>query len=160
MWRNEPSHSQKSFHFGSWNPSELPNVQRAIARVKIQWLEKFFYIIKKLLKHRCLKWARITHLDIWNRSYGQKKGRKSNWQFDSWPLKVKNHPNFLVSNWRATYCWKALNEGYNFVFDFVSIGGLNTKLWGPKVTLVPTLVILGLPFGSPGTKCYLDVGLM
>jgi len=31
------------------------------------------YIIGKLLKHRCLKWARIAHLDIWNTSYGQKK---------------------------------------------------------------------------------------
>jgi hypothetical protein len=32
------------------------------------------YIIKKLLEHRCLKWARVAHLDIWNTSYGQKKG--------------------------------------------------------------------------------------
>jgi hypothetical protein len=24
----------------------------------------------------------MTHLDIWNTSYGQKKGRKSNWQFE------------------------------------------------------------------------------
>jgi hypothetical protein len=37
-----------------------------------------FYIIKKLLKLRCLKWALIAHLDIWNTSYGQKKGRESN----------------------------------------------------------------------------------
>jgi hypothetical protein len=37
------------------------------------------YIIEKLLKRRCLKWARMTHLDIWNTSYGQMKGRKSNW---------------------------------------------------------------------------------
>jgi hypothetical protein len=36
------------------------------------------YIIGKLLKRTCLKWARITHLDIWNISYGQKKGRESN----------------------------------------------------------------------------------
>jgi len=33
-----------------------------------------FYTIGKLLKRRCLKWARMTHLDIWNTSYGQKKG--------------------------------------------------------------------------------------
>jgi hypothetical protein len=32
------------------------------------------YIIEKLLKRRCLKWARIVHLDIWNTSYDQKKG--------------------------------------------------------------------------------------
>ncbi len=35
------------------------------------------YIIGKLLERRCLKWARITHLDIWNTSYGQKKGWES-----------------------------------------------------------------------------------
>jgi hypothetical protein len=34
----------------------------------------FFYIIGKLLERRCLKSACIAHLDIWNTSYGQKKG--------------------------------------------------------------------------------------
>jgi hypothetical protein len=48
------------------------------------------YIIEKLLELTCLRWARMTHLDIWNISYGQKKGRESNWQFDSRPLKVRN----------------------------------------------------------------------
>jgi hypothetical protein len=36
------------------------------------------YINGKLLKRRCLKWARIAHLNIWNTSYDQKKGRESN----------------------------------------------------------------------------------
>ncbi len=58
------------------------------------------------------------------------------------------------------YCWKALDEGYNFTLDFISIGGLHTKLRGPKVARILTLGILGLPFGSPGTKCHLDVSLM
>jgi hypothetical protein len=31
------------------------------------------YNIRKLLEHRCLKWDRIAHLDIWNTNYGQKK---------------------------------------------------------------------------------------
>jgi len=30
------------------------------------------YIIGKILERRCLKWAWIAHLDIWNTSYGQK----------------------------------------------------------------------------------------
>jgi len=118
------------------------------------------YTIGKLLKHKCLKWARMTHLDIWNTSYGQKKGRESNWQFDSWPLKVRNRPNFLAWKWCATYRWKALDESYNFVLDLISIKGLHTKLWGPKVVGVLTLAILGLPLGSPKTKSHLDVGLM
>jgi hypothetical protein len=38
----------------------------------------FICINGKLLKRRCLKWAHIANLDIWNTSYGQKKGRESN----------------------------------------------------------------------------------
>jgi hypothetical protein len=118
------------------------------------------YIIGKLLKLRCLKWARITHLDIWNTSYGQKKGQESNWQFDSRPLKVENRPGLLVFRWRATYCWKALNGGYNFSLALISIQGLHAKLWAPKATWVPILAVSGLPLGNPGTKCHLDVGFM
>jgi hypothetical protein len=88
---------------------------------------------EKLLERTCLKWACMIHLDIWNTSYGQKKRRKSNWQFDYRSLKVKNHPNFLACKWRATYRWKDLDEGYNFASDFISIGGLHVKLWAPKV---------------------------
>jgi hypothetical protein len=121
---------------------------------------RVIYIIRKILKLRCLKWSFMIHLDIWNTSYGQKKGRESNWQFDSRPLKVGNRPDFLVCKWHVTYRWKALDEGYNFVVDLISIKGLHTKLWGPKVARVPTFGILRLPFGSPRTKCHLDVGLV
>jgi hypothetical protein len=31
-----------NFHFGNWSPSGLSNFQRAISRVKTQWLEEFF----------------------------------------------------------------------------------------------------------------------
>jgi len=55
---------------------------------------------------------------------------------------------------------KALYKGYNFPSDLISIGGLHTKLWGPKIVGVPTLGISGLPDKSPETKCHLDVGLM
>jgi hypothetical protein len=47
-------------------------------------------------------------------SYGQKKGQDLNYQFDSQPLKVKNHPDFLMCRWHATYRWKVLDEAYNF----------------------------------------------
>jgi hypothetical protein len=46
-------------------------------------------VIGKVLKCRCPKWPRIGHLDICSPSYGQKKGRESNWQFDSRPLKSR-----------------------------------------------------------------------
>jgi hypothetical protein len=54
--------------------------------------------------------------------------------------------------------WKELM--YNFALDFISIEGLHTKLWGPKVAGFLTLGISGLPFGSLGTKCHLDVGFV
>jgi len=150
----------KQFSLGELESRWTPKSIRGNCRGQnpLDW--KKIYIIGKLLKHRCLKWDRITHLDIWNTSYGQKKGRESNWQFDSRPLKVGNRPNFLVCKGRVTYHWKAFNEGYNFVSDFISIQSLHTKLWAPKVAGVPILAILRLPFGSPRTKCHLDVGLV
>jgi len=59
--------------------------------------------------------------------------RKAESQIDTRPLKVRNHPYFLACKWRATYCWKDLNESYNFASDFISIGGLHVKLWAPKL---------------------------
>jgi hypothetical protein len=120
------------------------------------------YIIGKLLKRRYLKWARIAHLDIWNTSYGQKKGRESNSResasFESRRLKVKNRPKILVYRECATYRWKGLDETYNFASDRIGIRGLLAKLWGSKVPRVPFGAISGLPRGSPGKNSHLDVG--
>jgi hypothetical protein len=127
---------------------------------KLIGLRRSLYHWKKLLERRCLKWACMTHLDIWNTSFGRKKGWESNWQFDSRPLKVGNRSDFLVWRWCATYRWKAPNEGYNFSLELILIWGLKRKLWAPKVTGVPSLKILGLSLWSPGTKCHLDVDLM
>jgi hypothetical protein len=93
-----------------------------------------------------------NHLDTSNTSYGQKKGRESNWQLDSRPLKVSNRPNSFAYRWRAEYRWKDLKKGYNFALNLISIRGLHTKLWAPKVAGVPTLGISGLPLGSPKTN--------
>jgi len=116
-----------------------------------------FYIIGKLLERRCLKWDHIAHLDIWNTSYGQKKGRELNCQFDFWPLKVGNRPDLLIYRGRATYCWKALDKSYNFASDRIAIRGLLAKLWGSKVEGVPFDAISGLSLGSLGKKSHLDV---
>jgi hypothetical protein len=104
-------------------PSELPCWE--LVRVAL-------YINGKLLKCRCLKWARIAHLDIWNTSYGQKKARESNsWgsaSFDSRPLKVGNRPEILGCRKRATYRSKGFNETYNFALDGESIWAVLRKL--------------------------------
>jgi len=93
-------------------------------------------------------------------SYGQTKGQKSNWQFDFRPLKIKNRPNFLTCRWRVTHRWKALDEGYNFSLNIISIKVLHAKLWAPKVAKVPIVGISKLPLGNLETKCHLDVGLV
>ncbi len=51
------------------------------------------YNIGKVLKCRCPKWPRMSHLDICSTSCGRKKSQESNWQFDSRPLKVGNRLN-------------------------------------------------------------------
>ncbi len=80
VWGNEPSHSQMNSHVGSWSPKwTLKSLERDCTGQNPS-LRKFLYIIENLLKLRCLKWARIAHLNIWNTNYGQKKGRESNWQ--------------------------------------------------------------------------------
>jgi hypothetical protein len=54
--------------------------------------------------------------------------------------------------WHITYHWKALDKGYNFTSDFISIKSFHIELWDLKVAEVLTLGILRLPLGSPGTK--------
>jgi hypothetical protein len=85
-------------------------------------------IIGKALKCRCPKWPRMSHLDICSPSYGQKKGRESNWHFDSRPQKVGNRPNPDVRWGSATWRWKALEESYKIGLELVPIGD-----WGEKL---------------------------
>jgi hypothetical protein len=94
-------------------PSDLP-----LWELESQWTFKFsegnfrsqnsldwniFYIIGKLLELKCLKWVRVTHLGTYNIRKAKRKGRKSNCQFDSWPLKVRNRPEFLACRWRVAH---------------------------------------------------------
>jgi len=65
-----------------------------------------------------------------------------------------------VWRWLATYCWKALEKGYNFSWDLTSIGGLHIKLWDSKIEGVPILGISRLPLGSPRTKWHLSANLV
>jgi hypothetical protein len=149
VWGNEPSHSQVNSHVGSWSPERTLESSERNCKGQNSLLWGVLYIIGKILKCRCLKWAHMAHLDIWNISYRQKKGQESNWQFDSRPLKLRNRPDLLGCRQRATYRWKALDENYNFALGYISIRGLFAKLWGSKVPGVPVSEILGLQRGSP-----------
>jgi hypothetical protein len=117
-------------------------------------------VIEKVLKRRYRKLPRIGHLDICRPSYGQKKGRESNWQFDSRPLKVGNRPLPDLRMESATWRWKYLDEGYKFGLDLIAIRLRSRELWASKV---PGQfrdnfgTISGLQLGSPGKKSHLDV---
>jgi hypothetical protein len=115
------------------------------------------YTIDKVLKCRCPKWPRMSHLDICSSSYGQKKGQESNCQFDSRPLKVGNRPESDFFRRSATWRWKALKESYKIASDLIPIQGLRKKLWMTKVPGVQTGTISGLLLESPGKKCHSDV---
>jgi hypothetical protein len=137
VWGHEPSHSQVNSHVRSWSPERTPEFLKRNCRGQNSLHWGVIYIIGKLLKCRYLKWALMAHLDICNTSYGQKKGRESNWQFDSRPLKVGDRPDSLVWRRRATYHWKDLDEGYNFASDLIAIRTLHKKLCASKVARIP-----------------------
>jgi len=90
-------------------------------------------VVGKVLKRRSRKCPRIGNSDIYSPSYGQKKGRESNWQFDSRPLKVGNRGLPDIRSKRATSRWKDLDEGYNFGLDLVAIQVYSRELWRFKV---------------------------
>jgi len=151
-------------------PNELP-----LWELESQWTPEFskgdykgqnsldcevLYITGNLLKFRCSKMSShdpFRHLEhkLW-----PKEGPEINWQFDSWPLKARNHPNFLACRWRATCRWKALDKDYNFALKLTSIEGLHTKLCASKIAGIPISRISGLPLGNLRTKCHLGASPM
>jgi hypothetical protein len=89
-----------------------------------------------------------------------KKGRESNWQFDSRPLKVGNRPVPDVRSGSATWRWKDLDESYKIGLDLVLIGGRGEELWSSKVTgLQPGHIRdnFGTPFREPRKNSHSDV---
>jgi len=91
---------------GTWKSSGTPETSKFDCKGQNTLHWGVFYIIRKLSKHRCRKWPRMGHLDIYSISYGKKKGRKSKWQFGSRPLKVGNQPDPSVCRRNAIHHWK------------------------------------------------------
>jgi hypothetical protein len=116
-------------------------------QISLPWC--VLYINGKVLKRRCSKWPRIGHLDIFSPSYGQKKGRESNCQFDSRPLKVWNRPLSNVASRNATWRWKALNKSYNFGLNLVPIRARGEELWASKVPGLQPETPTWDSFGTP-----------
>jgi hypothetical protein len=118
-------------------------------------------VVGKLLKRRYRKCPRIGNSDICSPSYGQKKGRESNWQFDSRPLKVGNQCLPDIRSERAhgvgkisTRATTSVQTSSRSKSAVESYGG--SKFRESRRDNFET--ISGLHFGSPGNLCHLDIG--
>jgi hypothetical protein len=143
---------------GTWESSRTLETSEFDCRGQNTSSWGVLHVIEKILKCRCRKWPRMSHLDICSTTYGKKKGQESNWQFDSRPPKVKNQSDPGMCRWSVTHCWKALKESYKFALDLILIKGLNKKLWTHKVPGVQTGIVSGFLLKSPGTKSHSDLG--
>ncbi len=89
------------------------------------------YIIGNFLECKCLKWARMIHLDIWNTSYGQKKGMESNCQI--WLLTTKSREIVQISL-PASGMWHIIRKISMSVTTFFQTSYRSevcTKCYGP-----------------------------
>ncbi len=116
-----------------WESSGTPECLRFDSKAQNTSHWSVLGVIGKVLKRKYRKWPRIGHLDICSPSYGQNKGRESNWQFDSRPLKVENRPLPNLGIESAKRRWKDLDEGHKFGLDLVKIRLCSRELWAPKV---------------------------
>jgi hypothetical protein len=135
---------------GGWESSGTPECLELDNKGKNTSHWGVLDVIGKVLKRRYWKCPHIGNSDICSSSYGQKKGRESNWQFDSRSLKVRNRP--LPDVWfeRATWRWKDLDKGYNFGLDLVAIQLRSRELWRFKVPGVPSGQFRDSISGVPG----------
>jgi hypothetical protein len=74
--------------------------------------------------------------------------------------KSQESPQFPCVQVKCNILLESLNEGYNFALDFISMRGLHTKLWAPKVVGVLVVGISGLTLGSLEPKWHLGAGLV
>ncbi len=68
------------------------------------------------------------------------------------PLKVKNHCDFFLCKWHATYRWKACDKGYNFFLNLILVRGFHTKLWAPKIMEIRNFGNFGTPIWKSWNK--------
>jgi hypothetical protein len=72
-------------------------------------------VIGKVLKRRYRKWLHIGHSDIYSPSYGQKKGRELNWQFDS-HIKSRESTSSWRPNWECNTALERYRRGLQLWF--------------------------------------------
>ncbi len=148
VWRNELTPPKWTPTLGVGVPTEFQCLENDFRGWNaLDWT--LSYTIGKLLKCKCLKWACMTHLNIYNTSYGQKKGRESKCQFDSQLLKVWNHFIYLCASGVPHIVGKLLMRATIFLWASSQIKNLHKKLWASKMARV---LILGFPIWESRNK--------
>jgi len=141
---------------GGWESSETLECSELDSKAQNTSHWGVLGVIGKVLKRRYRKWPCIGNSDIYSPSYGQKTGRESNWQFDSWPLKVRNRPLPDVALKSAIWSWKAIDESYNIDLGLVPIRVRGEELWPFKVSGVQPRHFRDSISGVP-TKCAIQM---
>jgi hypothetical protein len=111
-------------------------------------------VIGKVLKCRCPKWPCIGHLDICNPSYGQKKGRESNWQSTKSQESTSSRRLNLECNMALESSWRELQVWFRPCPDRRS----GEKLQCPKVPGVQNRNSFGTPLWESRDKQPLGCG--
>jgi hypothetical protein len=75
-------------------------------------------------------------------------------------IKSRESPRFLRVQVTCDISLESSQQRLKLCLRPLSIEGLHSKLWAHKVVGILVVRISGLPFGSPKTKCHLDVRLM
>jgi hypothetical protein len=132
VWGNEPSHFQgRPWKLESWWTFKcLENDCRG--QNPMDW--GVLYTIEKLLKCRYLKWACMTHFNIWNTNYGQKKSRKS--KSPQFPYVLMACDMSLESSqWGLQLCYRLhLNQkSSHTIMGSQSCGSLNFGNFGTPI---------------------------
>jgi hypothetical protein len=129
--------------------------QSSIARAKTPCLQVIFILLERSQSvdvENDLGWTIRTSIA---QVMHQKKGRESNWQFDSQPLKVGNRPDPGVCSWSATHLGKLLRRATSLLET-----SSQSQVWGRNYELLKSRGLNQDNFGSRrktmsfGCRCH------
>jgi len=123
-----------------------PEFSEGNCRSQIHWIKNFLISLE-----------RFWNVDVWNgltwliwTPETQKKGRESNWQFDSQPLKVWNRLDFLMCRWRAIYYWNLLIKATTLLQTSYQSEVCTQSYWSSKSREFQVWEFQGSHLGVPG----------
>jgi hypothetical protein len=111
----EPPHSQVNSHFEGWSLDGLLNLLKNDCKGQNPLDCGVSYIIGKLLEHKYLKWACMTHLKIWNKLW-PKKGWESYCQIWFPTTKSQEEPQFSCVQMACNIVLESFRKGLQLCF--------------------------------------------